>query len=92
LWAEAVNRLHEDPLQGAIFAFTNRDRDRLKLLYWDGSGVVVVAKRLEQGRFSWIVRPGESKVQLTAEALAMIISGIDLKKTEKKAWYRRNSA
>ena len=92
LWAEVVNRLHEDPIQGAVFAFTNKNRNRLKLLYWDGSGMVVLAKRLEQGRFTWITRPGESKVQLTADALSMILAGIDLQKTAKKAWFRKNNA
>ena len=92
LWSEAVNRLKEDPMQGAVFAFSNKDHNRLKLLYWDGTGIVVVAKRLEEGRFSWIVRPGENKVQLTADALTMIMAGIDMKKTERKPWFRKNSA
>lgn len=92
LWSEAVNRLREDPMQGAVFAFTNKHRNRLKLLYWDGSGVVVVAKRLESGRFSWMVRPGENKVQLSADALTMIMAGIDMKKTERKSWFRRKIA
>ena len=48
-------QLRGDPLSGHLFVFTNGRRNRIKLLYWDGDGLWVCAKRLEEGRFTWPV-------------------------------------
>jgi transposase len=90
LWAAAQEKLHEDPKSGAVFAFINKERTRLKLLYWDGTGVWVLAKRLEQGRFSWPdPSSARAKISLTPEALALLVGGVELKHGSLKAWYER---
>jgi transposase len=91
LWAAAQQQLNEDPKHGAVFVFTNKERTRLKLLYWDGTGVWVLAKRLEQGRFSW-PEPSEAKrkLALAPEALALLVGGVDLKRGSLKPWYERD--
>jgi transposase len=79
LWRQAEQKLREDPRGGAVFVFVNKDRDRLKMLYWDGTGVWIFAKRLERGRFTWPTGSDRAKLSLAPEALAMLMAGIDLK-------------
>ena len=91
LWALAAQKLREDPSQGALFVFSNRRRDRLKVLYVDRTGVCVLAKRLEKGTFRWpsSARAESTKLSLTPEALQLLIDGVDLKDAGTRAWYER---
>jgi transposase len=66
--------------------FTNARRNRLKLLFWDGSGLWVCAKHLEKGRFRWPEAAGEeAKVILSHEELTLLLGGIDLAQTRRRA-------
>lgn len=92
LYALASQRLGEDPRQGALFVFTNRRRNRIKLLYFDGTGLCVLTKRLERGTFSWpaSAAPQQAKLRLAPEALQLLIDGVDLKQGMRRAWYERD--
>lgn len=86
LFALTQSVLKQDPLSGHWFVFTNRHRNRLKILFWDGSGLWVCAKRLEQGRFSW---PTDEKgcATLRGEELIALLSGLEV--SAKTNWYRQ---
>lgn len=67
LSALVQEHLKANPYDGALYRFTNKSRNRIKIIFWDGSGLWVAAKRLEEGRFSWPSpsRPGQQKLSLT---------------------------
>ena len=82
-------RLLADPLSGHVFLFSNARHNRLKLLFWDGSGLWVCAKRLARGRFHWPqAGADEAKVVLSQEELALLLGGIDLAGSRRRQWYR----
>lgn len=94
LYGLVRDHLGQDPMSGHLFLFTNRSRTRLKALVWDGSGLWVCAKRLEQGRFHWPAAADtdtkENSVSMRPEELAMLLNGLDLKQAEpRRNWYRR---
>lgn len=92
LYAEVVNTLGGAPKSRAFFAFTNKRRNRIKILYFDGTGLWVLAKRLEKGNFSWPSQPedGATKIELEPSALAMLTDGVDLKAGTMRPWYERS--
>jgi len=92
LYGLVRDRLAEEPLSGHLFLFTNAQRNRLKLLFYDGSGLWVCAKRLEKGRFRWPEGACErSKIVLSHEELALLLGGIDLLQTQRRRWHRASA-
>ncbi len=68
--------LHRDPLSGDLFVFVNRMRKRAKVLLWDGTGLCIYAKRLEQGRFACLWRDdGMRTLRLTLSELQLFLEG-----------------
>lgn len=89
LFGLARDVLREDPLSGHLFLFASKDRTRLKVLVWDGSGLWVCAKRLPKGRFAWPApKPGEQRIVMRPEELTLLLSGIDLRETKQRRWHR----
>ncbi len=66
-----------DPFQNALFLFCGRRRDRIKGLYWEGDGFVLLYKRLESGSFQW-PRTGKEARQLTAQQYRWLMEGLDV--------------
>jgi transposase len=88
----ASDQFQAAPTRDALFVFTNKRRNRIKLLYFDGTGLWVAAKRLEKGRFSWPSpsEPGQRRIKLAPEALQLLIDGVDLRGASFKPWYERS--
>ncbi len=68
--------LEENPFSGHVFVFRGRRGDLIKVLWWDGDGQCLLAKRLERGRFVW-PQATSGTVSLTRAQLSMLLEGID---------------
>ncbi|MDO8776725.1 MAG: IS66 family insertion sequence element accessory protein TnpB [Burkholderiaceae bacterium] len=76
LAALAQSALKQEPFSGHVFVFRGRRGDIIKLLWWDGEGMCLFAKRLEKGRFIW-PQAESGSVSLTPAQLSMLLEGID---------------
>lgn len=76
LAALVQTQLQADPFSGHLFVFRGRRGDRIKVLWWDGDGMCLFAKRLERGHFVWPRADGK-RVALTSAQLSMLLEGID---------------
>jgi transposase len=80
-------QLNADPLDGSLFAFFNRRRDRIKLLLWDRNGFWLFYKRLERGTFEGLRRSDAKRLALSRAQLSMLLDGIALKKGMKRTHF-----
>ena len=80
-----------DPFDEALFVFCNRNRDRVKILVWDGDGFWVHFKRLEKGHFRWPTAGEEHTMALTGDELAYMLGGtqVELKLKRDTVFERR---
>jgi len=85
----AAEHLERNVLDGGLFVFINRRRDRVKLLYWDSDGLAIWYKRLEQGTFEVpAVSEETSGVTLSPTQLAMLLGGMQLAGAKQRRRYR----
>lgn len=85
LYTLVKETLQQEPTSGYLFVFTNQARNRLKILFWDGSGLFLCTKRLERGTFAWPSGEGACRC-LRPEELQLLIHGIE--GTVRARWYR----
>jgi transposase len=77
--------LEQDPLSGHLFLFVNRRGDKLKVLYWDGDGLAIWYRRLEQGTYQVPKFASDQKsVEIRSEELVMLLRGIDLNNVRRR--------
>ena len=84
--------LRLDPLTPTFFVFFNKDRNKLKILYWDNDGFAIWYKRLEKGTFRLNLPVSDgSSVSLTRAQLAMLLEGIDFQNIKKRKRYKKSA-
>ena len=82
LAAKVTTALAEDPFSGHVFVFRGRRGDMIKVLWWTGDGLCLLAKRLERGRFVW-PQADSGSVALTQAQLSMLLEGIEWRRPER---------
>ena len=93
----ARDLMKQDPLTGHLFLFRNRNRDRLKVLYWDRDGLAIWYKRLEKGTWQFPTdMKSESEntgasAEISREELSLLLDGIDLRSVERRRRYQKKS-
>ena len=90
LYAMVLQVFQRDPLDGHLFLFINRRRDRLKILWWDRDGMALFYKRLEAGTYQLPAAPdGATGIEIDATDLAILLNGIDIQSAKRRKRYSR---
>lgn len=88
LFGLVTGKLELDPLSGHLFLFLNRRRDKLKILYWDGDGLAIWYRRLEQGSYQIPKLASDAThVEIRSDELIMLLRGIDLGNVRRRKRY-----
>jgi transposase len=75
----------EDLFSNSLFVFCNRDRDKLKILYWDHNGFWLYYRRLERGHFRWPKHPAQNTLPISRRQLQWLLDGLTLEQTQAHA-------
>ncbi len=84
-----ITHLGRDPMDGAVYIFINKRRDKMKMLVWESGGFMLYYKRLEQGTFDMPKANDQGQIAITWETLVMMISGVKIEKVQRKKRYKR---
>jgi transposase len=71
-----------DPFDASLFVFCNRERNKIKILYWDNNGFWLVYRRLEQGRFRWPNSSSEQTLSITRRQLSWLLDGLTIEQKQ----------
>ncbi len=84
-----INKMKSSPIDGSVYIFINRRRDRMKLLLWESNGFMLYYKRLEQGTFEFPKHEsGKSYRAIKWDTLMLMISGISMKGIHRRKRYK----
>lgn len=86
-----TSAMEMSPLDGSVYLFINRRRDRMKMLVWESGGFMLYYKRLESGRFELPLNQVGAKTELSWETLVMMMTGISLVQAKRRKRYKKAS-
>ena len=90
LMGRAQEVFEQDPCSGHLFLFLNRNRDRIKILFWDRDGFCIFYKRLERGTFQLLTTTNDDEgIELEYSQLVRLLGGLDLRTGRRRKRYRR---